>query len=303
MDWDEYCKLDRMNASTLVYAAHSMKRMKRIMDSGFGEESDAMRLGTGIHVLLLEPDEFEERFVVMPDFENDIGNMRAAKRKDEPDKERRTTSKQTKYYKAKAAHFKQTTDKSILTRAEYDTALHAIEELRSRPHIVEVLDQCEKEQTLLGEIHGVPFKGRVDLLRVKRPLVVDLKTTKDCHKSAFGKQFMRLRYDMKLAIYRELATQRLGEKPEVAVITQEVEGDFDNTFVPVSDAVLDNAWGKVVKLLAKYVEAKKENYWPGVDGGKKLYELVIPNWAMEEDDEMDWSDVESKEEPMLEPHF
>lgn len=293
MDWSEYCALSRMNASTLVHGRKSMLRLKNAMADGFPEESDAMRLGTGIHALLLEPEEFESRFAVMPAFELDEDNVRAAKRKDEPIEDRRTDSKATAYYKAKAAEFfRENSDKCILKRAQYDAAVHCIESLRSRPYIAKKVDECEKEVTLLGELEGVPFKGRVDLLRRKRPLVIDLKTTANCEKHAFGRTFMNLNYDMKLAIYRELATQVIGKRPDVAVITQEPAGDCDNAYVPVDHIVLDNAWSKVLVLLGKFKHAMASNVWPGVDGGKDRYELAIPNWAMEDEDEpVDWATI------------
>lgn len=286
MDWDEYRQLDRMNPSTLVHGCKSMKHLHAAMQDGFFEETDAMRLGTGIHTLLLEPEEFEARYVVMPDFENDPGNMRAAKRKDEPDEERRTNSRATKYYKSKAAAFYQANmGRTVLKRDQYDQALHCIEAIRSRPYMAKVVDDSEKEVTLLGEIAGIPFKGRVDMLRRKRPLITDLKTTADCNKHAFGRIFARLHYDMKLAIYRELATQELGEQPDVAVITQETSGVFDNAFVPVPHIVLDNAWSRVESLLIAFHKANKTGQWPGADGGKDRYELAVPQWAMEDADE------------------
>ncbi len=298
MDWDEYCKLELMNASTLVHGCKSMKHLRAAIDSGGTEETDAMRLGTGIHTLLLEPEEFESRYVVMPDYENDPQNLRAAKRKDESDEERRTTSKATKFYRAKVAQFFRAAEldgKTVLKRDQYDTALHCIEAIRSRPYMSKIIEQSEKEVTLLGEIGGIPFKGRVDLLRRKRPLIVDLKTTADCGKHAFGRIFCRLHYDMKLAIYRELARQNIGKAPDVGIITQETSGVFDNAFVPVPDVVLDNAWTRVLELVARYIRARRSGEWPGADGGKDRYELVIPNYAMwdDDDEEVDWSKIPS----------
>lgn len=295
MDWDEYRQLPLMNASTIVHGAHSMRRLKRAIDGGFPEETDAMRLGTGIHALLLEPSVFTDRFVVMPSFERDAENLRAAKRKDESDEERRTTSKGTSYYRARVAEFVAANEsRTILTQSQYDISLQCIAAIRSRPYICRVIDESEKEVTLRGVIGGVPFKGRVDLLRRKRPLVCDLKTTADCSKFAFGRVFARLKYDMKLAIYRELVTQTIGKSPEVAVITQEPGGDFDTAFVPVPSVVLDNAYARVLMLIAKYVAARDSDTWPGVDGGADRYELAVPNWAMEDDEDMDWESVDAK---------
>ena len=90
--WNDYLSIKRMNPSTLVHGIKSMRRLRRAIQDGFPEESNAMRLGSGIHALLLEPDEFDKRFVVMPTFHLDAANTTA--------KGERTDSKLTNYYKA-----------------------------------------------------------------------------------------------------------------------------------------------------------------------------------------------------------
>lgn len=303
--WEAYQQTRRMNGSTLVEGFKSMKHLKAAIDKGYSEETDAMRLGTGIHALLLEPEQFESRFVVMPQFELDTENMRAKKRKDESDEDRRTDSKATSYYKAKVREFaRENSGRTILRREQYDSALHCIEAIRSRDYMRKKINACEKEVTITGEIAGVPFKGRIDLLRRKRPLIIDLKTTADCSKHAFGRVFARLHYAEKLSIYRELVRQEIGKVPDVAIITQEPSGDFDNAYVPVPEIVLDNAYSKVLMLVAAYIRARDSDCWPGVDGGRDRYELVIPQWSMEDaDEELDWSEVPQESEEPAEVYF
>lgn len=72
--WNEYTRIERMNPSTLVAGIKSMRHLFIRMRDGFGEPSDPMRFGTGLHALLLESEDFESRFCVMPDFHKDEGN-------------------------------------------------------------------------------------------------------------------------------------------------------------------------------------------------------------------------------------
>lgn len=303
--WADYLEIKRMNPSTLVAGCRSMKRLKRCIDGGFPEETDPMRFGTGLHALLLEPAEFESRFCVVPDFHLDADNLRKPKSKSESIEDRRTESKVTDYYKSKIKEFAATNGgRQFLTRQQYDDCLFCIESLRSRPKIAQTIDQSRKEVTLTGEILGVPFKGRVDLLRIdkQRGLITDLKTTSDIEKHAFGRVFMRLRYDFKMCLYRELVKQETGKEYKCAMICQEVGGDFDNAFVPIPDIVLDNAMTRVVSVIADYKKAMADNQWHGVDRGKEKYELAIPDWAMEDDEEVDWSALPAEElEPVESP--
>jgi hypothetical protein len=300
ISWDEYCKVKRMNPSTLVAGCHSMLSLRNLIRDGFREETNAMRMGSGAHALLLEPQEFCNRFCVMPDFHLSEQNLREPKNKSESDEDRRTDSKATKFYKREVAAFvAEYPDKTIIGRTEYAQCLRAIESIWARPKMRELVESSAKEVTIYGEICGVDCKSRLDLFcSYPRKLKIgDLKNTVNIQKRAFGSVFMRLRYDFKLAFYRDMVRQNVENSGniEVELITQELVGDFDNALVPVPSIVLDNAWSKVVEVMTAYKRCMETNVWPGVDGGKEYYELEIPNWAMDGDEEFDWGGVDAVE--------
>jgi len=292
--WWDYCQVKRMNPSTLVAGCKSMLSLRNLIRDGFREETNAMRMGSGAHALLLEPEEFCNRFCVMPDFHLSELNLRAAKNKDETFAERRTDSKLTNFYKREVAAFvADNPDKTIIGQTQYDQCLRAIDAIWARPKMRELVQSSAKEVTIYGEICGVQCKSRLDLFRSYRGKLTigDLKNTVSVHKRDFGRTFMRLRYDFKLAFYRDMVRQNVENSGniDVELITQELTGDFDNALVPVPAIVLDNAWSKVVEVMQAYKRCQETNTWPGVDGGKDYYELDIPNWAMDGDEEFDWS--------------
>jgi hypothetical protein len=153
--------------------------------------------------------------------------------------------------------------------------------------MAELVESSAKEVTIYGEICRVECKGRLDLLN--ETTIADLKTTPNVHKKAFGRIFSNLNYAFKLAFYRELVRQNWGNMLEVQLITQELSGDFDNALVEVPAIVLDNAWTKVGEVMQAYKRCQETSTWPGVDGGRDYYELEVPNWAMDGDEEFDWS--------------
>jgi exodeoxyribonuclease VIII len=293
--WWDYIQVQRMNASTLVAGCRSMLSLHNRIKGGFQEETNAMRMGSGTHALLLEPQEFEKRFVVMPDFHLSENNYRKPKYKDEPLEDRRSDSKGTTYVENSVKDFvKHNPGKTIIGRTQYDQCLRAIESIRDRPKMRELVESSAKEVTVYGEICGVPCKGRLDLLSTQR-IIGDLKNSASVHKRDFGRVFMRLRYDFKLAFYRDMVRQNIGDPKSVQLICQELSGDFDNALVEVPAIVLDNAWTKVVEVMTAYKHCLETNRWPGVDGGKDHYELEIPNWAMDGDEEFDWGGVDAVE--------
>ena len=165
--WDEYLELKAMNGSTLAHGKKSMLHLKHAIDTEFVPRP-AMKLGTATHALLLEPEQFKARFVVMPPFHLDPGNMRKAKNKIETDADRRTESKATTYYKTKARefHFDAESRKlEVVEQEQFDLALAMIQAVRSKRAARAWLEDPASrfEATVVGEIEGVKFKGRIDI--------------------------------------------------------------------------------------------------------------------------------------------
>lgn len=278
LPWDEYCKIRKMNPSTLVCGLTSMKAMKAAIDGEFPEESNAMRLGTGIHSLLLTPEEFESRFVIMPDFANDPRNMTTGKNPT------RSFSSVTTWVKEQIEEFSAAVPEgvSILPHAEYVRCLSAINAVRSHHSAPRYLEGA-KEVTVKGTIDGVECKGRVDVLG---EWLVDVKTTQDAGVFAFGRSCANLHYPFKMAFYRELIAQMTGEILPVAFVAVETNGLFDCVVHEVPDAVLDQGFRQVREQLERYKRCKESGVWPGKDGGADSVTLYTPNWAMENDNEM-----------------
>ncbi len=283
ISWDDYVAIKRMNPSTLVYGRRSMKALRRVITEGFWEASDVMVLGTSIHSLLLEPDEFEERFAVMPSYHLDADNCTQGGKS--------STSRATKYCEEMEAGFVRAIgSKTLLLRSQYDTALTCIESIRSRPAMVEIIEHSHKEVTVLGEIDGIECKGRIDLLHPSK--IVDLKNTADVSERKFKRIFDDLGYAFKLAMYRELVRQNTVGVRDVEIIAQETSGDFDNVLYTLPSDWLDDAMNDVMRVIAMYKQSLATGVWPGVDGGQDRVELERPYWQKKEADQSDWSSID-----------
>ena len=289
--WDEYCQVRAMNGSTLVHGLTSMLHLKHSIDNP-KEQTPAMMLGTVTHLLLLEPEEFENRFVVMPDYQNDEANRTKPKKKDEEGKQ--TTSKATAYYKSKARQFfedARSEGKEVVRREEYDKSLAMIEAVRGNKCASMWLDDpnSRKEVTVVGEIEGVVFKGRIDILHPSS--LTDIKTSRIMNPFQFGKFAYGAGYLFKQAIHRELVYQMTGEKVPVRYTVVENDPPYDCAvyeFERDDEEIFDQELKRVCKLIRKYKECIKNDVWPGVDGGDDYVRFPIPDYAMEVESISGW---------------
>ena len=288
LSFEEYGKIPRMNASTLVKGYRriggTMRKLKRSTDGVPNEPSKAMMFGNKYHSLILEPQSFRDAYCVMPNFAMDFGNVDA--------KGKPSTSWATSWCKEQKTQFDAVTEKyrkEVITRDDYDSGMEMRNSIAEKTRAMELLDQCAKEVTLFGEIDGMEFKARLDLMGDR--VIADLKGTRSVIESKFGNDAARLGYGFKLAIYREIARQVTGEVLPVEIIAVESAGDFDCVVYTVPEAVLDEGLTHVRKVIAEYRECERTGRWTGVDKGADTLPLYWPNWAMDDaDDLIDWSE-------------
>lgn len=274
---DSYRAIDAMNSSTLKHGLHSMLRMKRVIDGEWKLESDAAKIGTAIHVLVLEPEHFDERYCELPAFELSEDNK--------TDKGRPSKSKATSFYKSAVNEFlMQRPGIEILNAGQMGVVQKAGRIASQHPVMRQLLDEfdTQTEVTLLGEIEGVKCKARLDSVNLRLNQLLDLKTCTDASQRGFGRQFANLHYGFQLAFYRELYRQNFDREPDVNILAVETSGDYDRVNYPIPECALDVGFSQVRETMRRYKQAKQTNSWPGLDGGKDAVQLYIPQWAMED---------------------
>jgi hypothetical protein len=287
VSWADYLAIKRMNPSTLVCglpANGGMRNLRHVMSKGFEDTSTkAKRIGSGVHSLTLEPEEFEQRFVVVPAFELDADNLRKPKRKDEPIEDRRSDSKATDYYKRRVSEFMaDNKGKEHLSRSEYDTALCCIEAIRECDEAREIIERAgkNKEVTIEGVIEGVPSKGRLDLLIPSE--ISDIKTMGFVDHDSVKRAVINLDYLVKLAFYRELVRQHSCDRA-VSIIAVQNGGCFDCAVYNVPSEYIDWGWQQVANVMKDYKRAVEFDEWFGVNRGMGRMTLHLPHLSAELD--------------------
>lgn len=184
--WDKAELTEKMNDDEFYYgylskAALSSSSLKLLLDSPktyrnvteYGNpESQALRDGWLFHTAILEPEVFSSQIFV------DV------------------QSKNTKAYKeAKEQHDK------VFTMTEKNDAERIADAFLRNTKAVELIRDCQFEVPVIGEIMGLPFRGKADVLGKNR--IVDLKTTTDL-KASFPYSAKKYSYDMQCYLYSNL---------------------------------------------------------------------------------------------------
>ena len=165
--------------------AFSSSNIKKILDSPrtyynlmqYGEEtnSQALRDGRLIHMMVLEPHKVDE--LVFAD----------------------VTTKTTKKWKEMSAEY----PKHILyTKKERQLAERMAEALFKNEQAVELLRDSQFEIPAVDNIEGYPFRGKADILK-NDGTIIDLKTTSDLRNFVYSARH-KYSYDVQVYIYCRL---------------------------------------------------------------------------------------------------
>ena len=311
---ERYEEIDAMNASTLVHGLKSMRSLRRRLphpvedgvctecgrranragvcpDAVDGSErTPGMMFGSHYHCLILEPDDFRKKHRVMPNFAKSPDNRKA---------DGTPSKSSTGWSKQKVIDFAieaEADGVEVISRDNYNRALRMIDALKEDVRARELMKHAKREQTLLGEILGVPFKGRVDLQDATHTKThSDIKGTVSVEEVAFGIAMANQHTKFKMAIYRELFRQNGIDVREHHLIAVESAGDFDVCCYEIPEAALDDGYRQVLEVVRAYKLSRESGQWPGFNSGVKCsLPLFIPNWDMPEDggDGLQWGDIE-----------
>jgi hypothetical protein len=152
------------------------------------EPSDAMLFGAMLHCLVLEPKDFEKRYLCLDDQDicNQIGGAKP---------------RATKAYKEwKAVTVAEAGDREIVDTNEYLAAKVIASNVLHNRASAKILDLCwEHEKPIEWEFQNFMFKGFIDGKGEKA--IMDLKTCPDAEQDKFQRDIINNRYYLQAAMY------------------------------------------------------------------------------------------------------
>ena len=223
------------------------------------EPTPAMRLGTAVHTLTLEPDSWDSRYVTAPQID-----------------------RRTKEGKATWAEFEALSagreliscdDRAVISRMAEAVWKHPAAEML----LFKLPGKAETTHMWTDEATGLQCKCRPDWLTDDGSLIVDLKTTEDASPAGFRKSIANFRYHVQASWYLDGLERATGKRPEQFIFIC-VEKKPPHAVAVYADDAEMIAQGQITAArdLQQLADCKAANSWPGYSD--QIETISLPPW-------------------------
>ncbi len=263
--WDEYVELPGSSITKLKELRRSPQHYRYRLTHP--KETTPLTLGKGSHCAVLEPERFGRDYAIWSR-RTESGNL---------------APRNGKWWDAfKIEH----EGRSIITEDEYADVLAIQAAVRGNEDAMRYLAVGDPEVTLQWTIWGRPCKGRVDWLTNidGEPVLVGLKTSRDCRHFAFGAQAAKLSYHLQWAYYFDGFEGITNKRPKVVEIVVENEAPHAVVVYVIPDDIIQQGRDEYMVLLEQLAECERTNTWPGPAIGEQF--LTLPSWIYETNDDI-----------------
>ena len=232
------------------------------------EPSDDMVIGSAFHKIVLEPETFDDEFVVMPNFD------------------RRTKEGKLKY----AEFVEQSEGKTVITQEQYDTICGMRDSIMSNPYARKLINgNIEQSMYWTDELTKVECKCRPDVWRkvADRVVITDLKSTKSVMPNDFMRDVVKYHYDLQTAMYREGVSKNLNmpkDNIDFVFIAVEKKTPYLLNIMQADTYVIQKGEADFREFIGTYAECKEKNLWYGLNGANGIINtLSLPEYLIKKE--------------------
>lgn len=226
---------------------------------GEREEKQHFDFGQAVHTAILEPLEFEKRTMRGP-------------------KDRRGND--WKY----ACHEAEAQNRQILIEGEYDEVLEIRDIVHSDERwnslIVNERSMVEKSFFWVDEETGAQCRVRPDLYRPDLGIILDLKSTADASRGAFGRSVVNYGYHVQEPFYTDGVNALGGDVQGFVFMAIEKKTPFAKALYELPPSIVTEGRAIYRKALNTYAECLRSNVWSGYP--EDVTELEFARWAYRE---------------------
>jgi hypothetical protein len=239
-------------AKHLLKSPAHFKAAEEAQEDEDREETEAQRIGTIAHALVLEGKDLGEMYAIKPEGMSFV-------------------TKEGKAWKAAQ-------DKPIIEEKAIKGIRSIAEAIAKNPAAAAILRGCpERERPIFATMHGVACKALLDAAGTDGTLwaISDFKTTTDASPRKFSRSVFDMDYDMQCVWYSDLLARAEGleEPPWYAWIAAEKKAPWLNVVYHPSEDMIESGRRKVVRALQIYKECTASGEWPLPFPGVNTLEL------------------------------
>lgn len=255
---DDYYKINRLSNSALSRLKECPELFKREFIDGIyeREETESMLLGSLVHCLVLEPDEVNNRYAIVPKCDRRTKEGKAVYERFVTENDGCQVIKQETFDEAVAiacsVSLNETAAKILLSRKNVE---HAIE----------------------FEIDGVECKSKIDLLTPGHHIVFDLKTTQNAKPDEFAKSVVSYGYHRQAAFYCEGVRRIYGTEPRFIFCAVSTQYPYLCGCYELDDQAIGLGRIEIDGLLNEYKQRLAANDWAS-DFTKGINVISLPKW-------------------------
>lgn len=223
------------------------------------EPTEAMRIGSALHMKILRPDLFERSYAVIPE------SFKVCR------------GKEWEAYKAEHEGLELIKIGQFQRIQGMAAALAQTEEVRG---VFESAPLSDREVALFSEFNGIPVKSKVDMISGLADTLIDVKTASNASPEAFMRQAAELSYDVQAAFYIRNAENNGLRVDSFAFYVVETEFPYTTgiyTFSRTSDFVAagELELSRRLKNYADVVNAEEDV----LKSGWSAQDLPLPPWS------------------------
>lgn len=223
------------------------------------EPTAAMKMGTIVHSLILEPEKVKDEIAVMPRFD------------------RRTTigKKAAEEFENDHGH------KLIIDESSWQRANNIADAVRANPIVRANLIDGHAEATMIWDQYGVPCKARVDYLTGSA--MFDIKTCQDASPEGFARQIAAFQYHIQAAHYANGYREIVGwELDRFVFIAVESEAPHATGVYTLDPRSLQSGRILIERAAEAYKRAQVMDAYEPASYTEDIVELSVPSWAQVE---------------------
>lgn len=240
------------------------------------EPTAAMITGTLAHCAILEPTEFDKRYVVVPDD--------APRKPTDAQRNAKKPSDDTVSAIAWWDSFAASSEgKEIITAEQRSIAFAQAESVRRLPDVAEALSNGRPEVSAfwIDEATGRLCKCRPDWIYDcgdAGVVLIDVKTTVDASTREFARSIANFRYDVQDAWYRDGFAKASGRDVLAFVfVAVEKEYPYLASAMMLDERGVESGRIKYRRDLDLFAECKRSGIWPGYSTA--IESVSLPKWA------------------------